>query len=135
VTFNADHSYQASIEGSTDGSYHFEWSCLGVYDAQDCSAFASTLQLMLPPNYMGLSCTADDDGCDCSYRYLAVFGDDGTWNISDATLTLNSSLQGPPQTADFCAGASSLQIGALDGALFNSELQSIWLTKDIDASP
>jgi hypothetical protein len=136
VTFNADHSYESAVGGSTAGSYHFESSCLGVYHAQDCSSLGSTLQGMLPPNYLGLSCAADEDGCDCSYRYVTVLADSGTWNVSGTTLTLNSSVQGATQKAALCVGSVLLQIGALSGAsLFSARLQSIWLAKDVDASP
>jgi hypothetical protein len=139
VTFNADHSYESAIGGATEGSYHFESSCLGVYHAQDCSTLASTLQGVLPPNYLGVSCTADasgDGGCDCSYRFVTVIADEGTWNVSGAMLTLNSSVQGATQTADLCASGASLQMGASAVAsLFGAKLQSIWLTKDADASP
>jgi hypothetical protein len=134
VTFNADHSYESAIGGSTEGSYHFESSCLGVYHAHDCSALASTLQGMLPPNYLGLTCTTDD-GCDCSYRFVTVWADEGTWSVSGATLTLISSVQAP-QEADLCAGGASLQISAPAGAsLLGAKLQSIWLTRDAVVSP
>jgi hypothetical protein len=135
VTFNADHSYESAIGGSTEGTYHFESSCLGVYHAHDCSALASTLQGMLPPNYLGLTCTADD-GCDCSFRFVTVWGDEGTWTVSGTTLTLNSSVQAASQEADLCAGGASLQISAPAGAsLFGAKLQSIWLTQDAVVSP
>jgi hypothetical protein len=119
VTFNADHSYDAYLEGSSENSYHFASSCLGVFHAQDCGALASTLQGVLPPSFVGLSCTADDQGCECSYRFVVATGDLGTWQVSGTTLTLNGSEQGV-QTADLCTDGASLQIGAAAGGwLFN----------------
>lgn len=139
VTFNADHSYQSLVEGSIEGTYHFESPCLSVYHAKDCSALGSTLQGMLISvrNYQNVRCAATGNGCDCSYTFVTDLADEGTWQVSGVTLTTASSYAQGTQTAKFCVtDDAALEIGGATGAsLFDAHLQSIRLTTTPDASP
>ncbi len=147
VAFNADHSYQSVIRSSTEGTYHFDPSCLEVLQAQDCDALTATLVTVSSPNYQDLSCTPAGQGCDCSYRYLYDWADQGTWDVQNGKLTLVSSLATttsptPTTTADLCVAGDSLQIGApYSGGeagqgtrLLGGGFQTLRLTRQPDAS-
>jgi hypothetical protein len=148
VTFNADHSYQSVIGGSTEGTYHFDPSCLDVLQAQDCNALTATLVTVSTPNYQDLSCTPASQGCDCSYRYLHDWADQGTWGVQNgkvtfvSSTTITSTSLTTTTTADLCVAGATLQIGAPDSGgaagqgtwLFGGEFQTLRLTWQPDAS-
>jgi hypothetical protein len=110
--------YAARVTFAGQTTTNFPPGCLDMHTpTPTCSELQMQMQMLVDNNVLPLiqniSCVqASNGGCDCSYLVTnaTIFGDQGTWRLSDGLIVHYPSPAQPPESVDYSVDGDTMEL-------------------------